>query len=130
MVPLHLSATTRSSILEDWIRGWADTGRMLEVLEPRGWFTSAHKLGSFGWLPAPAAADASIDQFYDVLHKRPNCFHVFAIPLLMTNIWRKQLLKVTDVYFVLKEAYSMILNSSQHEPLGLFISLPLSRHER
>jgi hypothetical protein len=129
MVPLHLSVMTQSLILEDWIRGWADTGRKLEVLEPRGWSTSAHKLGSFGWFPAPAAADASIDQFYDVLHKRSNCFHVFAIPLLMTNRSRKQLLKVMDVYFVLKEADSMIWNISQHEPLDLFISLPLSRHD-
>jgi hypothetical protein len=26
MVPLHLSATAQSGMLEDWIRGWADTG--------------------------------------------------------------------------------------------------------
>jgi hypothetical protein len=81
------------------------------------------------WLvPAPTAMDAVIDQFCDALHKRPNCFHVFAIPLLMTNIWRKRLLKATGVYFVLK-AESMIWNDSQYEPLGIFISLPLSRHE-
>jgi hypothetical protein len=99
MVPLHLSATARSGMLEDWIRGWADTGSKLEVLEPRGWFTSGHRLGSFGWFMALSAAVAAIDQFVDALHKRPSCFHVFAIPLLMTNIWRKQLLKATDVYF-------------------------------
>jgi hypothetical protein len=128
MVPLHLSAAAWSAMLEDCIHGWADTGRQLEVLEPRGWFTSAHQLGSVGWFPAPAAADAAIDQFCDVLHKRPNCVHVFAISLLMMNIWRKQLLKATDVYFVSK-AESMIWNNSQHEPLFIFISLPLSRHE-
>jgi hypothetical protein len=109
------------------ICGWADTGRKLEVLEPRGWATSAHQLGSFGWFSAPAAADAAIDQFCDALHKRPSCFHVFAIPLLMTNRSKKQLLKATDVYFVLK-ADSMIWNNLQHEPLGIFISLTLSRH--
>jgi hypothetical protein len=98
------------------------------VLEPRGWFTSVHQLGSFGWLPAPAAAYAAIDQFCDALHKRPSCFHVLAIPLLMTNIWRKQLLKATDVYFVLK-ANRIIWNNSQHEPLGIFISFPLIWHE-
>jgi hypothetical protein len=32
IVPLHLSATARSETLEDWIRGWVDTGRKLEVL--------------------------------------------------------------------------------------------------
>jgi hypothetical protein len=128
MVPLHLSATSRSAVLEYWIHGWAYTGRKLEVLESRGWFTSAHRLGSFGWFLAPAAVDAAIDQFCDALHRCPSCCHVFAIPLLMTNRWRKQLLKATDVYFVLK-AESMIWNNSQHEPIGIFISLPLSRHE-
>jgi hypothetical protein len=127
VVPLHLIETARSAMLEDWISGWADTGRKLEVLELRGWFTSAHQLGSFRWFPAPAAADTAIYQFCDALHKRHSCFHVFAIPLLMTNRWRKHLLKVTDVYFVLK-AENMIWNNSQHEPLGIFISLPLSRH--
>jgi hypothetical protein len=69
-----------------------------------------------------------MDQFCDDLHKRPSCFHVFAIPLLMTKRWRKQLLKATDVYVVLK-ADSMIWNNSQHDPLDIFIYLPLSRHE-
>jgi hypothetical protein len=128
MFPLHLSAVARSAMLEDWIHGWADTGRKLEVLEPRGCFTSAPQRGSFGWFPAPAEADSAIDQFCNALHKRASCFHVFAVPLLMTNRWRKQLLKATDVYFVLK-ADSMIWNNSQHEPHGIFISLPLSRHE-
>jgi hypothetical protein len=46
----------------------------------------------------------------------------------MTNRWRKQLLKATDVNFVLKSG-SEIWSFSQHEPLGIFISLPLIRHE-
>jgi hypothetical protein len=127
MVPLHLSATTRSSMLEDWIRGWADTGRNLEVLKPMEWFTLAHILGSFGWFPAPAVVDEVIYHFCDALHKRPNCFHVFAIPLLMANRWREQLLKAMDVYFALK-ADIMIWDNSQHDPLGIFIYLPVSRH--
>jgi hypothetical protein len=53
MVPLHLSAIARSETFEDWFRGWVDTVRKLEVLEPRGWFTSGHRLGSFGWFAAP-----------------------------------------------------------------------------
>jgi hypothetical protein len=77
-------------------------------LEPRGgWFTSAHQLGSFGWYQALAAADVAVDQSYDALHKRPTLFHVFTIPLLIMNRWRKLVLKATDVYFVLK-ADSMI----------------------
>jgi hypothetical protein len=133
IVPLHLSSTARRGIRKTGSVGGrtrGDTGRKLEVLELRGWFTSGHRLGSFGWFPAPVAADAgaAFDQFCNALHKHPSFFHVFAIPLLMTNRCRKQLLKATDVYFVLK-AESMIWNNSQHDPLGIFISLPLNRHE-
>jgi hypothetical protein len=93
-----------------------------------GWFTLVHQLEYFGGFPAPAEADVTIDQFCDALHKCPSCFYVFAIALLMTNRWKKQLLKATEVYFVLM-AESMICNNSQHEPLGIFISFLLSRHE-
>jgi hypothetical protein len=97
-------------------------------MEPRDWFTTAHTPGDFGWFPAPAAEDAAIDQFCEALHKRPHCSHVFAVPLLMTNRWRKTLLKAVDVYFVLKPGCA-VWDHSQHEPLGIFVSLPLSRHE-
>jgi hypothetical protein len=102
------------------VEHWEKSG----ILEPRDWFTTAHKPGDFGWFPAPAAADAAVE----ALHKRPHCYHVFAIPFLMTNRWRKTLLKAVDVYFVLKPVCE-IWDNSQHEPLGIFISLPLSRHE-
>jgi hypothetical protein len=128
MVSLHLSARERSPGLEECILGWWNTGRNLEVLKPREWFTTAHSPGYFGWFPAPAAADAAIDQFCEALHKRPHCYHVFAIPFLITKRWRKTLLKAVDVYFVLKPVCE-IWDKSQHEPLGIFISLPLSRHE-
>jgi hypothetical protein len=98
------------------------------MTEPRDWFTTAHTPGDFGWFPAPAAADAAIDKFGEALHKRPHCSHVFAVPLIMTNRWRKTLFKAVDVYFVLKPVCA-IWDHSQHEPLSIFISLPLSRHE-
>jgi hypothetical protein len=46
----------------------------------------------------------------------------------MTNRWRKTLLKVVDVYFVLKPGCA-VWDHSQHEQFGIFVSLPLSRHE-
>jgi hypothetical protein len=128
MVRLHLSARERSPGLEKWILGWWNTGINLKVLEPRDWFATAHNPGDFGWFPAPATADAAIDQFCEALHKIPHCYHVFAIPFLMTNRWKKTLLKAVDVYFVLKPVCE-IWDNSQHESLGIFISLPLSRHE-
>jgi hypothetical protein len=119
MVPLHLRATERSP-MSHWIRGWVDSGKDLEVLETDGWFTSTHKRVSFGWFLAPAAADAAVDQLYDALHKMPNCFHVFAIPILMTNRRRKQLLKATDTYFLLR-ADIMIWDNSQHICLAIYV---------
>jgi hypothetical protein len=97
-------------------------------MEPRDWFTTVHNLGDPGWFPAPIAAGVVIDQFREALHKIPHCIHAFAVPLLMTNRWRKKLLKAVDVYFVLKPVCA-IWDNSQHEPLGIFIHLPLSRHE-
>jgi hypothetical protein len=97
------------------------------MTEPWDWFTTAHTPGDFGCFPAPAAADAAIDQFCEALHKRPHFYRVFAVPLIMTNRWRKTLLKAVDVYFVLKYVCA-IWDHSQHEPLGFFLSLPLRRH--
>jgi hypothetical protein len=128
MVPLHLDATERSPNLGEWIQGWWESGRKLWITEPRDWFNTAHTPGYFGWFPAPDAADAAIDQFCEALHNRPHCFHGLSVPLLMTNIWRNNLLKAVYVYFVLKTVRA-IWDHSQHEPLGIFISLPLSRHE-
>jgi hypothetical protein len=54
--------------------------------------------------------------------------HSFAVPLLMTNRWRKTLLKAVDVYSVLKPVCA-IWDNSQHAPLGIFIYVPLSRNE-
>jgi hypothetical protein len=64
MVPLNLSAMERIPALKDWIRGWWNTGRELLMMEPRDWLTTAHTPGDFRWFPAPAAADAAIDQFF------------------------------------------------------------------
>jgi hypothetical protein len=99
MVPLHLSARERRPGLEEYILGWWNTGRNLEVLDPRDLFTTAHNPWHFGWFPAPTAADAAIEQFCTALHKRPQCYHVFAIPFLMTNQWSRTLLKAVGMYF-------------------------------
>jgi hypothetical protein len=128
MVSLHLGSCGRSHLLLDWLEDWCDLGNDVEVLEPEVWFTKAHTPGCVGWFPAQVTADTSIDQLCEAVHKRPVCFHVFSIPLLMTNRWRKQLPKATGVNFVLKPG-SEIWPLPQHDQLGIFISLPVSRHE-
>jgi hypothetical protein len=100
----------------------------LEVLSPGGWHANNHKQGNFLWAPPPAATDAAVEQLCEAVHKRPQCTHVFIAPFLMTNRWRKQMLKATDLNFFLKPECH-IWDSSNHEPLGFFIYLPLFRHE-
>jgi hypothetical protein len=77
--------------------------------------------GGVGWSPAPAAADAAIGQFCEALHKRPHCYHVFAIPFLMTNRWSKTLLKAVDVYFVLKLCVRFGITHRMNHLASLFI---------
>jgi hypothetical protein len=128
MVPLHMSAMERSPMIGDWMHVWWDSGRKLLMTEPKDWITTAHAMGDFGWFPALASADSAIDQFCEALHERHHFSHIFDVPLIMTNRWRKTLLEVVDVYFVLKPVCAF-RGHSQHEPLGIFISFPLRRHE-
>jgi hypothetical protein len=46
----------------------------------------------------------------------------------MTYLWRKQLLKASAFRFTMKSVCD-IWPYTEHEPLGFFIVLPLSRHE-
>jgi hypothetical protein len=52
---------------------------------------------------------------------------LFMTPFLMTYRWRKQMLNATDLKFFLKAEFQ-VWDSSNHEPLGFFIYLPLCRH--
>jgi hypothetical protein len=72
-----------------------------EVISPEGWYNDGHKQGNF-ICPPPAAADAAVEQLCEAVHKRPQCTHYFMTPFLMTNKWRKQILKATDLKLFLK----------------------------
>jgi hypothetical protein len=127
VAPLHLDILEQIPQLLEWIHSWEDVIQ-LEVLSPEGWYTDGHKQGHFLWDPPAAAADAAVEQFCKAVHKRPQCTHLFMTPFLMTNRRRKQMLKATDLKFFLK-ADCQVRDSSNHAPLGLFINLPLCRHE-
>jgi hypothetical protein len=75
-----------------------------------------------------ASACGGWGQLYDAVHKRPCCLHVFVYPLIMTNLWRKQLLKACLFRLTVKSVYE-VWSYTEHEPLGVFVVLPLSRHE-
>ena len=87
-VPTHLNAFERSSTLLLWIKTWTGSDK-LESLTPQKWFTRGHDLqsnkwevnvdglkmltiksGFFVWLPAPAAAETTIEELRRARHKR------------------------------------------------------------
>ena len=55
----------------------------------------------------------------------PHILHVFAIPLLMTHLWRRQLSKDADVLFTINVGPSF-WPCSMNEPLIMLIVLPLA----
>ena len=55
----------------------------------------------------------------------PHIPHVFAIPRLMTHLWRRQLSKDADVLFTINFGESFWL-CSMHETLIVLIVLPLA----
>jgi len=124
-VPLSQTAVERSGYLMPWIQSWA--GLQLKLLNADGWFEEGHSAkGVYLWAPAPAAAEAAVEQLCLARHKRTTATHIVAIPRLMTAQWRKVLGKVADTLFTVPiktKAWSY----KMHEPLIIAIVLPLNR---
>jgi hypothetical protein len=141
-VPLGKSALERSPALVDWIRTW--TGENLTILSPDGWFERGqgivgyeqdelgrrlpiHEAGSFLWSPPPAAAGTAVEELRRSRHKSHDSVHVFVCPRLMTNLWRKLVLKEADLVFEVPVGAS-VWNNDMFEPLLIGICLPFIPH--
>lgn len=129
-VPLHLNAEERFPGVEDWVHSWwNNTLGELQHLTPEGWFDEAQKgEGPFLWTPPPAAADVAAELLGEAKLKRPNGTHVVVVPRLMTGRWRRLLIKETDFYFKIPAGVFSFWPQSMHEPLTIFVSLPLIQH--
>lgn len=125
-VPLHLSALERSDSLLDYIKSWLPPHLLVKSLSPEEWFDPFVKGNVHVWTPPPAAADLAVELLAEGIHKRPNAFHVFVVPRLMTVRWRKVLGRATDVLFHLPPKLDEIWAPSQHEPLTIAFAFPLS----
>ena len=66
-----------------------------------------------------------VELFNDYRLAYPHIPHVFAIPILMTHIWKKQVYKDVDVLITLNVGVSFY-PCSMHEPLIVLIFLPLA----
>ena len=142
-VPLSRSALERSEGLEDWIRSWA--GFTLETLTPCDWFIRGqgifgfaldemshmmptYRAGSFLWAHPPAVALTAIKELRRSWHKRLNNLHIFVCPRLMTNCWRKLVLKEADCVFEVPVGTPGVWEKEMHEPLLIAICLPFLSH--
>jgi hypothetical protein len=69
-----------------------------------------------------------VDNLCDAVHKSHYCLHRFVCPLITNNLWRKQRLKACAFRFMIKSVCD-ILPYTEHAPLGIFVVLPLNRHD-
>ena len=144
-VDLAKSAPERSPELVDWIRTWTGLDN-LEPLTPEGWFEEGHgitggELDSHGvwipshgpkgqtflWTPAPAVADAMLEELLKARHKRTDTYHIVAIPRLMLPRWRRLFNKSCDFTFEVSPGASF-WPESMFEPLWIGILLPFTHH--
>jgi hypothetical protein len=133
-IPLDRGALERLAALLAWIMEWVNMSAeddqegwsKFRVLAPSNWARPHMPRGTYLWSPPPAAGEAMVDRLGKSLHKRPTSIHVVLIPRLMTYLWRKRLSKTCDFMVDLPVGPEQ-WNHSQHEPLVLAISLPLSK---
>jgi hypothetical protein len=127
-IPLDKGAGERSQDkLEDWIRSWWDKAwpQPLVTLTKEMWFELRDLAAPRLWMPPPAAMEVVMEMFNEDRIAHPHIPHVFVIPRLMTNTWRKNLGKDADLLFTVPPKVDF-WDASQHEPLILAIVLPFS----
>ena len=79
---------------------------------------------TFLWAPAPAIADIALEYLRTSIHRRPESYHIFVCPKLMTYKWRKNLLKTCDLSFYVDTGVTY-WPEGMHENLLIVIYLPL-----
>ena len=116
----------------------------VKVLDPEGWFELGHGIvghtrddlgrympkyimGTLIWCPPPAAASVAAEELRRSRHKRESACHIFVCPRLMTNLWRKLVMKEADLLFELPAGFE-VWREEMHEPLLIAVCLPLICH--
>jgi len=137
--PINLSAFERSCTLKDWVLDWS--GSKSFVLEPKHWFYEAHDLrtndqtipgdariesSTYLWSPPPAIADVALEQLRYARLKRQSSIHIFIVPKLFLNLWRRQFYKVMELVLIVPPHLSF-WPSSMFEPLLIGFCFPLIR---
>ena len=81
--------------------GAAWGGRALKRFSPDDWFQLHTQYRPILWTPPPSAMETVVELFNEYCLSHPHIPHVFAIPRLMTHLWRRQLSKDADVLFTI-----------------------------
>jgi len=124
-VPLHLSALEREPEgLREWVESWFTQHKSPNWLSPEDWFDGGHTSDFSVWVPAPAAADAALEQLSKAIHKRAHLSRLVLIPRLLTAYWRRMLSKICDVVFTIPVGADC-WPLSHCEPLIVGLYLPL-----
>jgi hypothetical protein len=130
-VPLHLSVAERSPAHVSWLLDVClplGQERRWTILLEDGWFTQPfHEDGVFFRAPPPCVADVAVNLATEAHHIRPWNAHVFLVPSLMMNRWRRQLSKAANLLVVLPFDDDLWPNEGQYERLTLAIICPLLR---
>ena len=132
-VPLHLSVNDRSPAFRDRILDLylpLESGESWCFLDESSWFTLPfHRDGFFVWTPPPCVADVAVEAAAEAHHIRPWNTHVFIVPSFLTNRWRRQLSKASDLLIVLPFDDAHWGESKEFERLTLAVICPLLRQE-
>ena len=103
-------------------------GHLGFALDEMSHMMPTYRAGSFLWAPPPAVALTAIEELRRSRHKRLNNLHIFVCPRLMTNRWRKLVLKEADFVFEVPVGTPGVWEKEMHEPLLIAICLPFLSH--
>ena len=100
-IPLNDLADERSvGRVVSWMNSWWKDrtgatwgGGAIKRLSPDDWFDLHAQDRPRLWTPPPAAIETVVEVFNEDRLIHPHILHVFAIPCLMTQMWRRQLSK-------------------------------------
>ena len=131
-IPLNKSADQRSGgQVVSWINYWwkdrkgaAWGGRALKRLSPDDWFQLHTQERPRLWTPPPASMETVLEVFNEDCQAHPHIPNVFAIPRLITHLWRRWLSKDVNVLFTINMGPSF-WPFSMHEPLIVLIVFTL-----
>lgn len=132
-IPLALGADERAEgRVGRWIRSWwQDRGgdpwgqRELVEITKDNMFELPSLEADRLWMLAPAAMETAMELFNEDRIAHPWNAHVFAIPRIMTHLWRKNLGKDADLIFSVAPG-KHFWQKCQYEPLTIAIVLPLA----